>query len=111
LNVRLHCLIVDTHSTTALALKSALSVMGFSTFGFASSAPQAAVAARTRRPDLVITSVKLDMQSGDIGEAPVIYVGDEAGGVDGDIVLDRPIGRAALANAWERLREEVMAAT
>ena len=34
--VRLHALIVEDHSTSALSLKAALSVMGFATFGFAS---------------------------------------------------------------------------
>lgn len=105
MSARLHCLIIDDRSTSALSLKAALSVMGFSTFGFASSPAQASAAARMKRPDLVIAALPLDGLAEDIGEAPVICLGEEVEGPPGAIVLERPIARAALAEAWERLRE------
>ena len=47
---RPHALIVEDHSTSALALKSALSVMGYATFGLASTGHQAVMAAKARKP-------------------------------------------------------------
>lgn len=110
---RLHCLIVEGHSTSALSLKAALSTMGFATFGFASTAPQAVAAAKTRKPDLVITSMSLSGVAEDIVGTPVIYLAGEVADSDAhacDIVLQRPVGRAALASAWETLRGETVAA-
>lgn len=110
---RLHALIVDDHSTSALSLKAALSVMGFSTFGFASTGPQALAAARARKPDLVVTSVALrdgldaDVLSAfseEIDGAPVIYTCDSDAEAEGiDLVLHKPIGRAALSRVLEGL--------
>ena len=119
--VRLHALIVEDHSTSALSLKAALSVMGFATFGFASTGPQALAAARARKPDLVVTS--LSMRAGldadilsalrqEIEGAAMIYTCDaDAEGDDegSDPVLHKPVGRAALTRAWESVRGEVLA--
>ena len=105
--VRLHALIVEDHSTSALSLKAALSVMGFATFGFASTGPQALAAARARKPDLVVTS--LSMRA---GLDAMIYTCDaDAEGDDegSDPVLHKPVGRAALTRAWESVRGEVLA--
>jgi len=117
---RLHALIVEDHSTSALSLKAALSVMGFSTFGFAATGPQALAAARARKPDLVIASVamraSLDAETraafdAEIEGAALIHTADPGADVDGlDLVLEKPVGRAALTRAWEGLREEVEAA-
>lgn len=108
---RLHALILDDHSTSALSLKAALSVMGFSTFGFATTGHQALAAARARKPDLVVTSLSLrdgldadvlTAFSEEIEGAPVIYTCDadaDAGGADP--VLQKPVGRAALVRALE----------
>jgi DNA-binding NarL/FixJ family response regulator len=110
---RLHALILDDHSTSALSLKAALSVMGFSTFGFAATGHQALAAARARKPDLVVTSLSmrdgLDAEvlsafSEEIEGAPVIYTCEadaEPGGTDP--VLQKPIGRAALVRALESI--------
>ncbi|HEX6858866.1 MAG TPA: hypothetical protein VF138_01515 [Caulobacteraceae bacterium] len=113
---RLHALIVEDHSTVALSLKSALSVMGFATFGFASTAAQTLAAARARKPDLVVAS--LAIHSGLEGEAlealagaPVIYTAEPGAEFEGsELVLERPIGRAALSRALESLRAEAAAA-
>lgn len=116
--VRLHALIVEDHSTSALSLKAALSVMGFATFGFASTGPQALAAARARKPDLVVTS--LSMRAGldadilsalrqEIEGAAMIYTCDADGDDEGaDPVLHKPVGRAALTRAWESVRGEVL---
>ena len=104
--VRLHALIVEDHSTSALSLKAALSVMGFATFGFASTGPQALAAARARKPDLVVTS--LSMRAGldadilsalrqEIEGAAMIYTCDADGDDEGaDPVLHKPVAAARL---------------
>ncbi|MGE5502238.1 MAG: response regulator [Ignavibacteriales bacterium] len=116
---RPHALIVDDHSTSALALKSALSVMGYATFGFASTGHQAVAAARARKPDLVITSLSLREHldasllselDQEIEGVPVIYMADAGIAAEGDLVLQKPIGRAALSRALESLRGEEAAA-
>ena len=117
---RLHALIVEDHSTSALSLKAALSVMGFSTFGFAATGPQAVAAAKARKPDLVVTSLSLragldrDILTAlnhEIEGAAMIYTcGEEAPPEGLDLVLQKPVGRAALSRAWETLRGEVEAA-
>jgi len=117
---RLHALIVEDHSTSALSIKAALSVMGFATFGFAATGPQAVTAVKARRPDLVITSLSLraGLPAEVLAElteeadgAPVIYTVEAGGSVDGpDLILQKPVGRAALSRAWESLRGEVAAA-
>jgi len=116
---RPHALIVEDHSTSALALKSALSVMGYATFGFASTGHQAIMAAKARKPDLVVTSLSLrdhldeDLLSElavEIEGVPVIYTGDASVCTDGELVLQKPIGRAALSRALETLRGEEAAA-
>ena len=116
---RPHALIVEDHSTSALALKSALSVMGYATFGFASTGHQALAAVRARRPDLVVTSlsvrehldedllIELDHE---IEGVPVIYTGDAGVCADGELVLQKPVGRAALSRALESLKGEDAAA-
>ena len=111
---RLHALIVEDHSTSALSLKAALSVMGFATFGFASTGPQALAAVRARKPDLVVTSIALrdgldaDVLSAfseEIEGAPVIYTCEpDADAGDADPVLQKPVGRAALVRAVETVR-------
>jgi len=116
---RPHALIVEDHSTSALALKSALSVMGYATFGFASTGHQAIMAAKARKPDLVVTSLALrdhldqDLLSElaiEIEGVPVIYTGDASVCTEGELVLQKPIGRAALSRALETLRGEDAAA-
>lgn len=108
---RLHCLIVEERSTSALSLKAALSSCGFSTFGFAATGPQAIAAARTRRPDLIITSTELRSFITEIEEAPVIYLSDDEIASEGEeLVLQRPVGRAALFRAWEQVRGEAASA-
>ena len=116
---RPHALIVEDHSTSALALKSALSVMGYATFGFASTGPQALLAARARKPDLVVTSLALreHLDEGLLNEfdheiegVPIIYTADPGACADGDLVLQKPVGRAALSRALEMLRGEDAAA-
>lgn len=116
---RPHALIVEDHSTSALALKSALSVMGYATFGFASTGHQAVAAAKARKPDLVITSLSLreHLDEGLLSEldheiegVPVIYTADAGVSADGELVLQKPIGRAALSRALEMLRGEEAAA-
>ena len=116
---RLHALILEDHSTAALSLKAALGAMGFSTFGFASTATQALAAAKARKPDLVISS--LSVHSGfetdalaalndEIEGAPIIFTTDGEEAVDEALVLQRPVGRAALSRAWDSLRGEDAAA-
>lgn len=110
---RLHALIFEDHSTVALSLKAALSVMGFATFGFASTGPQALASVRARKPDLVVTSLALrdgldaDVLSAfseEIEGAPVIYTCEaDADSGDADPVLQKPVGRAALSRALESL--------
>jgi DNA-binding NarL/FixJ family response regulator len=117
---RLHALIVEDHSTSALSMKAALSVMGFATFGFAATGPQALAAAKARKPDLVVTSLSLragldpevlTALTEEVGDAPVIYTVEAGGSVEGpDLILQKPVGRAALSRAWESLRGEVAAA-
>ena len=116
--VRLHALIVEDHSTSALSLKAALSVMGFATFGFASTGPQALAAARARKPDLVVTSLSLragldkDILTAlgeEIEGAAMIYTCEPDGDAEGaDPVLQKPVGRAALSRAWESVRGELV---
>jgi CheY-like chemotaxis protein len=116
---RLHALIVEDHSTSALSLKAALSVMGFSTFGFAATGPQAIAAAKARKPDLVVTSLSLragidkDVLTAlgeEIEGAAMIYTCDaDSAPVGEDLVLQKPVGRAALSRAWESVRGEVVA--
>ncbi len=117
---RPHALIVEDHSTSALSLKAALSVMGFATFGFAATGPQALAAARARKPDLVVASLamraSLDAETlrafdKEIDGAALIYTADPGADTDGlEMVLEKPIGRAALTRAWEALRAEAAAA-
>ncbi len=116
---RPHALIVDDHSTSALALKSALSVMGYTTFGFASTGHQAVAAAKARKPDLVISSLSLrehldeDLLSEldqEIEGVPVIYTADAGVSTDGELVLQKPIGRAAPSRGLEVVRGEAAAA-
>lgn len=114
---RLHALIVEDHSTSALSLKAALSVMGFATFGFATTGPQALAAAKARKPDLVVTSLSLRAGLDDdtlsafdreIEGAAMIYTCEAEAPSDGsDLVLQKPVGRAALSRAWESVRGEV----
>lgn len=118
--VRLHALIVEDHSTVALSLKAALSVMGFSTFGFASTGAQALAAAKARKPDLVVSSLAihnglageaLEALKEEIEGAPVIYTAEPGASFDdSELVLERPVGRAALSRALESLRGEDAAA-
>lgn len=101
-------------------MKAALSVMGFATFGFAATGPQALAAAKARKPDLVVTSLSLRAGLGEdvlsaltdeIDGAPVIYTVEAGGDVDGpDLILQKPVGRAALSRAWDSLRGEPAAA-
>ena len=117
---RLHALIVEDHSTSALSMKAALSVMGFATFGFAATGPQAIAAAKARKPDLVVTSLSLRAGLGadvlaslshEIEGAAMIYTSDAGVPIEGlELVLQKPVGRAALSRAWETLRGEVEAA-
>lgn len=114
---RLHALIVEDHSTSALSLKAALSVMGFATFGFAATGPQAIAAAKARKPDLVVTSLSLRAGLGEdvlsalseeIEGAAMIYTCDADASTEGpDLILQKPVGRAALSRAWDTLRGEV----
>ena len=117
---RLHALIVEDHSTSALSLKAALTVMGFATFGFAATGAQALASVKARKPDLVVTSLSLragldeavlSALSLEVGDAPVIYTVEAGGSVDGpDLILQKPVGRAALSRAWDAVRGEVEAA-
>lgn len=116
---RPHALIVEDHSTSALSLKSALSVMGYATFGFASTGHQALAAARARKPDLVVSSLSLrehldeDLLSAldqEIEGVPIIYTADAGVCADGELVLQKPVGRAALSRALESLKGEDAAA-
>lgn len=116
---RPHALIVDDHSTSALSLKSALSVMGYATFGFASTGHQAVAAAKARKPDLVISSLSmrehldqtlLSELDQEIEGVPVIYTADASVSAEGELVLQKPVGRAALSRALESLRGEEAAA-
>jgi CheY-like chemotaxis protein len=117
---RLHALIVEDHSTSALSLKAALSVMGFATFGFAQTGPQAIAAAKARKPDLVVTSLSLraglppevlSQLAEEIDGAAMIYTCEPGGDMDGpDLILQKPVGRAALSRAWDTVRGEPAAA-
>ena len=117
---RLHALILEDHATSALSLKAALGAMGFATFGFASTAAQALAAAKARKPDLVVSSLAVHSGLGaealealktEIEGAPVIYTAEAGASFDeADLVLQRPVGRAALSRAWDSLRGEDAAA-
>lgn len=118
-SARPHALIVEDHSTSALSLKAALSVMGYATFGFASTGPQAVAAAKARKPDLVVTSLSmrehldaelLSALDEEIEGVPIIYTADASVSAEGDLVLQKPVGRAALSRALECLRGEDAAA-
>jgi CheY-like chemotaxis protein len=77
-----HALIIEDEPVIAMMIEDILRENGYTTFGFAASAPEAVEAARTRCPDLITSDVALKPGNGidaveeicSAGARPAIFV-------------------------------------
>ena len=115
-----HALIVEDDLISGLGVQHLLEPLGFTTFAFASTGAQAGQQSRLRRPDLL--TVDLGLLDGDgldacrqveaaCGPVPVVFITGSPDEVttQGAVVVEKPVGAGALAQAVERARAAVAA--
>lgn len=110
-----HALIVEDDLVSGLGVQHLLEELGFTSFAFAGTGAQAGEQSRLRRPDLL--TVDLGLLDGDglearreveaaCGPVPVVFITGSPERITGPdaVVVEKPVGVAALARAVERAR-------
>ena len=113
-----HVLIIEDEALIALDLQWLLEGAGASTFSFAVSQEEAVTAARTHRPDIITSDVRLVQGTGPaaveeiretLGDIPVVFISaTRTNGCGEDRItrsLSKPLNRPAVVSAFRELRE------
>jgi len=106
-----HVLIIEDEALIALDIQDMLSTAGATTFSFAETEREAVDAARVRRPDVILSDVRLregtgphavEAIQGEMGPLPVIFITatPQACTPRGAVVLSKPMVDARVRAAF-----------
>src|SRR5688500_5700334 len=118
----MHALIIETDTLIAMSIEDALREIGYTSFAFAVTAPEAVAAATRRCPDLITTGLRLLEGSGieaveticEGRTVPVVFITTTGWVVreqdEAAEVVQKPFRFPALHHAVERSRQRVASA-